>query len=387
MPLIEAGIRNGFRTIVVDKDPKAPAFTIADIKIIESITEYRRIYLLILKAIFNSTIAGIGCRSFGKATWTWAYLCEKLGLVGSPLFTVKKFYHKFHLKALLGKYKIPIPEQILVIPKQKLVIPEKFFPCVAKPVIGESKRGIDFFENFSELEKFLKNIEEEYILEKFIEGKEITVLGLVQNRKFHLVSISDKVTTSFSPYLELAHILPTSFPDLLGEVRFVCQQIVNITGLINSPLVAEFKVDDKKNIYLIEVTPEIGGEFIAELLLKKHYDYDYFDDYIRLITGQKLILHKFKKRNFETWIRYLAPPPGRYVLKSIIETIPQEKLDIFYDRTFVLPESIVDSKQGNSSRIRVVGFQKTINPFRESFIPNKTFHLEAILEPYNENMG
>ncbi|MCX7997678.1 MAG: hypothetical protein N3A69_01840, partial [Leptospiraceae bacterium] len=181
-------------------------------------------------------------------------------------------------------------------------------------------------------------------------------------------------------------ILPSSFPDLLGEIRFTCQQVVNITGLINSPLVAEFKVDDKKNIYLIEVMPEIGGEFLAELLLKKHYDYDYFDDYVRLITGQKLMLHKFKRRNIETWIRYLAPTKGRYVLKSILETTPSEKLDVFYDRTFILPEALIDSQKGNSSRIRVVGFQKNPNPFRENFIPNKTFHMEPVLQPYNENM-
>ncbi|MCX7999538.1 MAG: hypothetical protein N3A69_11415, partial [Leptospiraceae bacterium] len=74
LPFVEACIRNGFKTIVVDKNPKAPAFSIADIKIIESVTEYRKIYLLLLKAFFYSSIAGIGCRSFGKANWTLAYL-------------------------------------------------------------------------------------------------------------------------------------------------------------------------------------------------------------------------------------------------------------------------------------------------------------------------
>ncbi len=386
IPFIEACIRKGYKTIVVDKNPKAPAFALADIKIIESITEYRKIYLLLLKAIFNSTIAGIGCRSYGKANSTLAYLSEKLNLVGSPLFSVKKFYHKYHLKSLLERYKIPIPEQVLFIPNQKFFISQTYFPCIAKPVSGESKRGIFFFENKTDLEKFLQNIQEEYTIEKFIEGKEITVLGFVQNRKFHLVSISDKITTNFPPFLELAHILPSSFPDLVGEIRFTCQQIVNITGLINSPLVAEFKVDSKKNIYLIEVIPEIGGEFLAEMLVKKHYEYDYFEDYVRLITGQKLILHKFKKKNLETWIRYLSPLQGRYMLNSIIETPISEKLDIFYDRTFLMPNTIIDSNNGNSSRIRVIGFQKRPNPFRENFIPNKTFHLEAILEPYHENM-
>lgn len=380
---MEACKNLGYRIIAVDLDARAPGFGLSDIKIIESITEYRKIYAILLRTLLDSPIVGVGCRSYGKASVASAYLAEKLGLTGSPLEVVKKFYHKFHLKKILAEHHVPIPRQALFSKKKKDIENLSLnYPLVAKPVRGESKQGIRVIENKKELLSFGAKLEEEYSLEEFVDGKEFTVLGFVQNGTFHLVSVSDKVTTETPPFLELAHILPCSQSDIIGEIRFQCQRIASIMGLKNSPMVAEFKSNHKKNIFLIEAVPEIGGEYLADWLVLKHFDYNYFEDYVRLITDKEIKLYnKNKNIKHETWIRYLACPKGKYTVKKYMNLETTEKLDLFFDRIFHTEGSSIESIKGNSARLRVSGFTKKINPNREKFIPNKTFHMEAIIEP------
>jgi biotin carboxylase len=383
IPFLEACNRAGFRTIAVDKDPKAPGFSISDLKVIESITEYRKIYAILLRTLLDSPILGVGCRSFGKATMAASYLAEKLGLLSSPLEVIKKFYHKYNLKELLSQNNVPIPKQFILNSKKKdFDLLGLKYPLIAKPVRGESKQGIFLIHSSKELLSWKKKFKEEYAFEEFITGKEFTVLGFAQNGKFHLISVSDKVTTDYPPFLEIAHVLPCSQPDIIGEIRFQCQRIVSVTGLVNSPLVAEFKMDSKKNIFLIEVVPEIGGEFLADWIIPKHYEYNYFDDYVRLITGQDLkLFNKNKKQKHETWIRYLASPPGKYRILEYKNIDSPEKIDIFYDRIFYPEGMEIDTASGNSSRMRVFGFIKSPSLSREFFSPQKTFHVEAELEP------
>lgn len=385
LPFLEAIKILGYKIIAIDKDSKAIGFSLADLKIIESITEYRKIYSILVHTFLDAPIVAIGCRSYGKARIAAAYLAEKLKVIDSSLETIKKFYNKYYLKKILSENKVPIPLQVLFNKNQKNIQNLSLnYPIVAKPVKGFSKKGIQLIQNKKELLSFSSLWEEEYVLEEYIDGKEFTVLGFVQNGVFHLVSVSEKITTSTAPFLELAHILPSSQPELIGEIRLHCQRIASIMKLNNSPLVAEFKSNSKKNLFLIEVVPEIGGEYLADWLVLKHYNYNFFEDYVRLITGEKLKLYnKEKISKQETWIRYLACPPGKYILKDYLPIQTNEKLDVFFDRIFYMPESVVDSSMGNNSRLRVFGFQKKINPYKEKFIPNKTYHWEAQLEPIN----
>jgi biotin carboxylase len=377
MPFLEACKKAGYKSITIDKNTVSPGFAFSDLKIVESITEYRKIYSILLKTVLNAPLVGVGCRSYGKATQSLAYLSEKLGLPGNPWNVVKKFSNKAMLNRFLQERGISVPAQITL---AQALEENVRFPLICKPALGDGKKGILKLNSKKELQKISSKIPSGAFLEEFIEGKEFTVLGFVQKGKFHLVSVSDKITTAYPPFLEIAHILPSSQPDLTGEFKFLCQRISTLTGLTNGPLVAEFKVDSRKNIFLIEVAPEVGGEYLAEQLLPNHYGYDYFADYVRLLVGEELHLYdKRKKVTKETLIRFLAPPQGKYKFIDFKKDSVSPNSFVFFEKDLKLKGDVCDSSEGNSSRIHVAGYSRPLSLPRE-FDPTKTIDREVLLE-------
>ena len=302
--------------IAVDQNSNAVGFAHSEIKIIQSILDYRKIYAAILKLYLDEPIVGIGVRSYGKAVLTASYIAKNLQLIGDDWQVLEKFYNKKTMKTYLGENEILVPRSYSW---QNSKSVSKFlqsisFPCILKPVDTIAKLGIEIFVTPEALQKRLSQIKNQdnlFLLEEFIEGNEVTVLGFAQNGKFQLVSISAKVTTSYPPFLEISHRLPTTQIKSLGELKLICQNIVSLTGLENSPLVAEFKITPRGEIYLIEVMPEIGGEYIADHLIKEFYSYDYFKNYVQLLLGNPISPvesnSKKKERNNFSNLFYCAP--------------------------------------------------------------------------------
>lgn len=352
----------GFRVIAIDQNPKAVGFLYADIRIIQSVLDYRKIYSCLLKLFLEEPIVGIGVRSYGKAVLTASYLAEKLELVGTKLEVLKKFYNKKTMKAYLGENGILVPRAFSWrgFRSMSKFLQTLTFPCILKPVDTEAKIGIELFTKPEELQERLSKIKMQYnsfLLEEFVDGFEVTVLGFVENKKFQLVSVSDKVTTSYPPFLELSHQLPTSQIKSLGELRLICQQIVSLTDLDNSPLVAEFKITSRGEIYLIEVMPEVGGEYLADYLIKEYYSYDYFKNYIQLLLGNPISpveTNARRKSEILSQICFIAPPKGESKFISIHSSDGFEG-NIFLNQSLKKIGEILNTKNGNSCRVQVIG--------------------------------
>ncbi|MCB1178863.1 MAG: ATP-grasp domain-containing protein, partial [Leptospiraceae bacterium] len=377
VPFLNVCKKNGYKTITIDKNTLSPGFAISDLKIVESITEYRKIYSFLLKTLLDAPIVGVGCRSYGKATISLSYLSEKLDVPGNKFEDIKKFYNKQSMNKFLAENRILTPLQIQFRRGKKL---DFSFPLIAKPIDGDGKRDISIIQNQNQLNNLKKKKKNNIFIEEFIEGKEYTILGFVQGGEFHLVSVTSKITTESPPFLELAHIIPSDAKDLTGEFKFICQRIANLTNLENTPIVAEFKVDSKKNIYLIEFVPEIGGEYLADELLKNQFGYEYFEDYLRLITGKKISLYNKKKKNSKrSVIRFLAPPmnKSKVVAFNKIDSSKFEK--IFFDKVLKNPGEIVNGSEGNLSRVRVTGFHLS-GKEEIKLEPSKSNFYEVIFE-------
>ena len=352
----------GFRVIAVDQNSNAVGFAHSEIKIIQSILDYRKIYAAILKLYLDEPIIGIGVRSYGKAVLTASYIAKNLQLIGDDWQVLEKFYNKKTMKTYLGENEILVPRSYSW---QNSKSVSKFlqsisFPCILKPIDTVAKLGIEIFVTPETLQKRLSQIKNQdnlFLLEEFIEGYEVTVLGFVQNGKFQLVSISDKVTTSYPPFLEISHRLPTTQIKSLGELKLICQNIVSLTGLENSPLVAEFKITPRGEIYLIEVMPEIGGEYIADHLIKEFYSYDYFKNYVQLLLGNPISpveSNSKKKKERISQICFIAPPEGesKFVSNKQVNELNGK---IFLNEKLKLIGESLNTKAGNSCRVQVIG--------------------------------
>lgn len=374
-PLIQTAIANGMKIIAVDKNDQAPGFEFASIKIIESVTEFRKIHNTLSSFPLTYSILGIGARSFGPAVYTTAFIAERLGLKYFTGASVKTFQNKLNLKENLYNEGIRVPQSYRW--RTKLELKETLsaisYPCIIKPSGQHAKIGIEMLKDQGELNQKLSSIKDDasWLLEEYIIGDEITVSGFVDNGKFILVAISDKITSSEPPFIELSHRLPSSYNFLSGEIIVICQNIILATGLTYGPIIAEFKIDKQNDIFLIEFMPEIGGEYLAEHLIPVHFSYNYLENLINLLTGKEfqrnlmvskvsdqrnLMVSKSKNQGIKlTQLVFFELPANETVFTSAqVESNP-EYCDIFLDMNLVELNTELDIYMGNHSRVKVIG--------------------------------
>nr|WP_246838404.1 ATP-grasp domain-containing protein [Leptospira selangorensis] len=253
IPLIRAAKNRGLKVIAVDHNPMAPGLTECDIKILESTHEYRKILHAMSKVPLPYKLLGVGSRSYGKAVYTVSYLAEKLKLRGNPRESTNLFLDKEKFKLTISKYGIPVPTTVPIsTPSQTKAKEKKIelqFPIIAKPKAGSGKKGITVLESEADFKKFTKaKSSESFLLETFTPGDEITVLGFVINKRFYLLSLTDKITTGKPYFIELCHIAPSKHLSMAGELKMICQSIVTASKLKTGPFVAEFKITKNQEI-------------------------------------------------------------------------------------------------------------------------------------------
>ncbi|TGN19286.1 ATP-grasp domain-containing protein [Leptospira idonii] len=365
IPLIRAAKERDLHIIGVDKNSTAPGFEDCDIRILESTSEYRKILLSMGKVPLTNKLLGVGTRSFGSASFSASYLSEKLKLPGNSSLAVSLFSNKKKMKVLMEKQGILVPKS-QALPDKKKSEKKKTdlsFPLIAKPSSGFGKKGIQILEGEKDWSEFSKSAKtDQWILESKIDGDEVTVLGFVISKKFHILSLTDKITTGEPPFLEIAHIAPSRRIDMTGEIKMICQSIVNATGLQNGPFVAEFKINENGECYLMESAPEVGGEFIAEHLLKEHYGYSYFKDLISLYVGEKpktKFLIKSPHKTKTSVILFRIPSKKQKLVAEEPEFPLEEGETIFFKDELLKPGTSLEKLEGNAKRAYVYGISTT----------------------------
>ncbi|MBM9577903.1 ATP-grasp domain-containing protein [Leptospira sp. 201903070] len=372
IPLISSASQLGYTVIAVDQNDRAPGLGLASLRILESVTEYRKILKAASELPLQGRIVGVGTRSYGKATYTTSYIADKMKLRYAPLDSVEICSDKNLLNEAARRVGILVPERI----DFHSAISKTQFPFVLKPARGKSKEGIHTFYQPEEWEHYLKSKKklpatktsskkktssnttekEEWIAQEYIPGFEITVCGLVQNKEFFPASISHKDVTSYTPYLEIAHTLPFLHQELVGEILLNCRALVAATKMNNCPFVAEFRINPLGEIFLIEAVPEVGGEFLADFLIPNYFGTQYFENLIRVLVGEKIkpFLSYFEVPKKYGGVFFSAPPEGKskFVEHSSFETLGKEKL--IFDLKWKQTGEVLKTNEGNAARTRSI---------------------------------
>ncbi len=301
IPLIQAARKLGFQVIGVDRDLGAPGVELCDLTIQESITNFRKIKFQLDLLMLDAQIAGIFSASYGAALLTWSYLAEQLGCIGPSRSLMERLLDKYEtrlmLKPLEDEDELFAQPPFQSVPKRihKAEVDAMGFPLIVKTRTGHGKRHIYEIPDYQKLkEMFAKqNLQEldidpkDLIIEKKIEGDEITVVGLVQNFQFHLISITDKITSSKAPFIELKHQYPSVCQGHREEIAKMHQKIVDIMQIPDAPIVSEWKLRNGK-YYLIEMAPQIPGEYLGSFLIPSALKYPFFRNVVRLMVDRKI---------------------------------------------------------------------------------------------------
>ncbi len=371
--LIHAAQNLGYRVIAVDRDPNAPGLADADMQLLCSTWKSDKILHLLQESLVVDKIAGVGCRSYGKARESAAIIARHFSLPGPKPESMKAFLDKRLFKQACRHLSIPsavaytFPEQI----QPEHIQWKNYLPLLVKPIDGHAKEGITILESEKDVFSFFRQEKrlDKFIAEKYIRGKEITVMGFVDDSQFHLICITERFVSQEVPkFVDLRHNYPMILSNEIKEQ--ICSYIQSISShfqLHFTPIVAEFfycTEDSNTSLYLIECLPETGGEYLADHLFPAVFRMDYFNYLVKLCVGETLS-NNFLQEKEETYrVSICFIPQQDGMLKEII--FPKR---LWKHKNFLFAKYLKKTndqtlhKRGNKDRLAVFGLKF---PFSET---------------------
>ncbi len=368
-PLIKAAKQKGFSVIGVDTDEKAPGFNECDIRIQESIFNYRKIYFKISMALMQESVIGGFSASFGNALLSWSFLAERFKLNGLSRTQTESLIDKLSVRDKISRN--PDKEKIIFRQPAYLPLVENIhkeeidnlnYPLIIKNRWGYGKKNIFRMDDYNQIKRFLtkRNLKElrmdpvSILIEEEILGDEITVTGMVEEYKYHLIIITDKKTTDYPPFIEKEHIFPSKYLGMKEDLERIHQNLVEILDIPFGPVVSEFRIRDGIP-YLIEISPQIPGEYIARFMIPRALNYDLYAAVVDNTTGGKIPPSPMMKPKFipEKNVRV------EYFLEGV-STEEWEKRMHHADFGKILNENPHFPPRNNLDRFGVMGFVENL---------------------------
>ena len=208
-----------------------------------------------------------------------AHVAKQLHLAHNPPQAAKYSQRKDLARAQLALSGCPVPRHCmldLTLPLLEQAMP---YPLVLKPLNMSASRGVirvDNDEDFVTACKRIKPIvamavataDETYVqqhilLEAYIDGSEIAYEGFLHDGVLNTITIFDKPDPLIGPYFaETIYVTPSRLQDKVQQtIQSVIQQACDAYGLTTGAIHAECRIDNKNNIWILEIASRtIGGD-------------------------------------------------------------------------------------------------------------------------------
>lgn len=209
------------------------------------------------------------------------------------------------------------------------------YPAILKPSDSQGQRGIFVINSQKELEKYFEKAkqfsrEKKVIVEKFIDGPEISVNGYMVNGKLRYLVVSDRETWPEYTGLIHKHIVPatTIESDVEKKIYSIVEDACQRVGIENGPVYFQMKMGSSEP-YIIEMTPRLDGCHMWKLL-------KYFTGvnlmkltFEHLIYGDTSELNKLSIDKKSRELVFFCQVPNSIMDRGLF-TIPQDISDLFW---------------------------------------------------------
>lgn len=216
-----------------------------------------------------------------------SYVAEKLGKIGIPYKTFLKIQNKEFVRRTTNE--IPTLSKVDYSIGLFDEVTYSFCPpYVIKPIKGASKKGVNFVDGTVMDLVIPDDLKDAvFMAERYIAGKEYSVESISYNNKHEVIQVTEKITTGAPHFVELEHHQPAVLSVQAEEkIRKVIPQILSSVGFTNGASHTEIKINDVDDIFLIEVNPRGGGDYISNSLVSMSTDYDYLKQMILVSLGE-----------------------------------------------------------------------------------------------------
>lgn len=274
IPSIKTAKKMGLYVITCDNIINNPGHKFSDEYYNVSTTDKEAILVLANKL----NIEGIICYASDPSATTAAFVCEKMGLPTSPYKSIKILSNKDLFRNFLrdNNFFVPQAKGYSSIHEAKNDFILFKTPVMVKPVDSSGSKGVSKVNNLEELEisieialkfsRVKRFIIEEYV-NKFgyqIAGDGFSVEGELIFRCFANEHFDSNGKYPFVPIGE-------SWPYVMSEkiqikIHNEVQRLISLLKMKNNAYNFDIRIDSQENVYLMEVGPRNGGNFIPQVV-------------------------------------------------------------------------------------------------------------------------
>lgn len=222
---------------------------------------------------------------------TIAFVAEKMNLTSNSYQSSILATNKGKMREAFEKNNVCSPKSITISSFETEQFHNFKFPLIVKPTDRSGSRGVTKVENINQLKEAIdraksESLESKVVVEEFIEGNEVSVETVSWNGNHHVLVITDKITTGEPYFVELEHHQPSSLSKEIQE-KIVLETVKALFSLEIKfgASHTELKIDEKGNVYLIEVGARMGGDFIGSSLVYLSTGYDFLRATVEIALG------------------------------------------------------------------------------------------------------
>lgn len=230
-----------------------------------------------------------------------AILAKELGLKGATIKAANMTRNKYQMREALFEKSVPHPKFKKINNKTDLMdIDREFnFPVIIKPIGASASKGVMKAMNIDELiecyQLLLSNATKEndmmfsynqgvYIVEEFMDGKEYSVEGLIDNGVIHYAGVTEKWVNKH--FEEVMHVHPARLSqDMTREALEITTKAIEAMELDNCGFHAEIMYTED-GFKIVEVNGRIAGGFIPTHLIPISRDIDMIEANLKLVMGE-----------------------------------------------------------------------------------------------------
>ena len=273
IPPIKYALEQGHYVITCDYLPENPGHKLAH--------EYHNVSTTDKEAVLDLAkklkIDGIVAYASDPSAPTAAYVAESLGLPGNPYKSVQILARKDYFRKFLADhgFKTPRSEAFYELNKAKGWLDTIGVPAFVKPIDSSGSKGVTKINNHKEIEQAFNyaltfSREKKVVVEEMIIRKGYQIdsdIFMSQGEIAFWIWGDQHQDVLCHPYAPVAISFPTVLATNLqtsakNEIEAILKKLGFETGAFN----VEFVVNDKGEVWVIEIGPRNGGNLIPQVI-------------------------------------------------------------------------------------------------------------------------
>lgn len=266
--------------------------------------------------------------------------------------------NKAYMKKVFEEYGISTAKHVVMAELDENAIADMPYPLIVKPVDCNSSKGVKKVENVEELRAAFADAvrfsrTDTAIIERFIDGPEISVDVYVEDGVAHVLCVSnnEKIADKDKFVIFRGRCPAKEAEAVKDPIRRTAQQIADAFGLKNTPMLIQM-ITDGKEVYVLEFSARTGGG-VKFLRIKRMTGFDVINAVIDLTLGNKPHVEEGKGESNFLVDDFIYCKPGKFERLEGFEELKQEGIMTDY---YLFKWKGAEFSTVESSGDRIAGF-------------------------------